>query len=70
MDPQVIAADVSTYLYRIHTTHWVRILTTTIIIYDILTTFDREYYYVWRTRWSYAKVIFFLNRYLAPVMFL
>lgn len=24
MDPQAIAADVSTYLYRIHTTHWVQ----------------------------------------------
>ncbi|KAG9040327.1 hypothetical protein FS837_000780 [Tulasnella sp. UAMH 9824] len=70
MDPQAIAADVSTYLHRIHTTHWVQVLTTTIIIYDILTTFDREYHYVWRTRWSYAKVIFFLNRYLAPISFL
>ncbi|KAG8891875.1 hypothetical protein FRC01_014477, partial [Tulasnella sp. 417] len=70
MDPQVLAADVSSYLYRVHTAQWVQILTATIIIYDILTTFDQEYHYVWRARWSYAKFIFFVNRYLAPITFL
>ncbi|KAG9019060.1 hypothetical protein FRB90_006803 [Tulasnella sp. 427] len=69
MDPQLIAADVTAYLSRIYTTHLMQVLTTTIIIYDIFTTFDREYHYVWRTRWSYAKFIFFVNRYLAPFIF-
>ncbi|KAG8904300.1 hypothetical protein FRB99_001934 [Tulasnella sp. 403] len=39
----------------------------TFLIYDILLTFDREYRYIWKARWSLSKILFLLNRYLAPL---
>ena len=35
---------------------------TAILLYEILRTFDTEYILVWRSRWSFAKAIWFFNR--------
>ncbi|KAG8912024.1 hypothetical protein FRC01_005344, partial [Tulasnella sp. 417] len=43
---------------------------TTLLVWDIIITWDREAHYVWKTRWSYAKFIFLFNRYLGPLTFL
>ncbi|KAG8926576.1 hypothetical protein FRC00_002776 [Tulasnella sp. 408] len=60
---EVIKQDVAGYLNGLRAAHlgWV---------WDILRTMDKEIHYVWKSRWSYAKVIFLANRYLAPLTFL
>ena len=35
--------------------------------YDVLLTFDAEVNYIWRSKWSWVKVLFFLTRYSALV---
>ncbi|KAG9040326.1 hypothetical protein FS837_000779 [Tulasnella sp. UAMH 9824] len=67
---EVIKQDVAGYLNGVRAAHlgWVAI--TTLLVWDILRTMDKEVHYVWKSRWSYAKVIFLANRYLAPLTLL
>ncbi|KAG8893907.1 hypothetical protein FRB99_001650 [Tulasnella sp. 403] len=68
MDLPTAADEVAEYIHRGRITHVWSLATTVFVLYDILTTLDREVHYVWMARWSYAKVIFLLNRYLAPLV--
>ncbi|KAG9007074.1 hypothetical protein FRB90_009562 [Tulasnella sp. 427] len=66
----ILKTDVSGYLDGLRVVHYGCMGMTTLLVWDIITTWDREAYYVWRSRWSFAKLIFLLNRYLGPATFL
>ncbi|KAG9019058.1 hypothetical protein FRB90_006801 [Tulasnella sp. 427] len=66
----ILKTDVSGYLEGLQIAHCGFMGVTTLLIWDIILTWDREAYYVWRSRWSYAKMIFLVNRYLGPTTFL
>jgi len=38
-----------------------------LLIYEHFLTFDREIFFVWQSRWSLGKLLFFLNRYSAYI---
>ncbi|KAG8917606.1 hypothetical protein FRC01_002334 [Tulasnella sp. 417] len=67
---EIIMQDVTGYLQGLRAAHlgWVAI--STLLVWDILRTMDKEIHYVWKSRWSYAKVIFLANRYIAPMTIL
>ncbi|KIO33131.1 hypothetical protein M407DRAFT_17997 [Tulasnella calospora MUT 4182] len=67
-DLSTILPTVSTYLLRVWIMNSLRIATFTFVIYDIIMTFDREVYYVWKSRWTFAKSVFLINRYIPPVV--
>lgn len=67
---EVLKSDVKGYLDGLHVTHCTFLAMASLLIWDIIITWDREAHYVWRSRWSYAKFIFLLNRYLGPLTFL
>ncbi|KIO33129.1 hypothetical protein M407DRAFT_17995 [Tulasnella calospora MUT 4182] len=67
---EVLRSDVMGYLDGLQVTHIAFMITATLLLWDIIITWDREAHYVWRTRWSFAKLIFLFNRYLAPSAFL
>ncbi|KAG9045382.1 hypothetical protein FS837_006419 [Tulasnella sp. UAMH 9824] len=66
----VLRTDVLGYLQGLRAAHFGFAAITSLLVWDILGSFDREVHYVWRARWSYAKGIFFVNRYLPPITFI
>ncbi|KAG8918028.1 hypothetical protein FRC01_002075 [Tulasnella sp. 417] len=67
-DLSTILPTVSNYLLRVWIMNSLRVATFTFVVYDIIMTFDREVYYIWRSRWTFAKSIFLINRYIPPVV--
>ncbi|KAG9018104.1 hypothetical protein FRB90_012255 [Tulasnella sp. 427] len=67
---EVLKSDVTGYLDGLEITHAGFAAAATILIWGIITTWDREAHYVWKSRWSYAKAIFLTSRYVAPAAFL
>lgn len=67
---EVIKQDVAGYLNGLRAAHIGWVVITSVLVWDIVRTMDKEIHYVWKSRWSYAKVIFLANRYLAPTTFL
>ncbi|KAG8969367.1 hypothetical protein FRC05_001106 [Tulasnella sp. 425] len=68
IDLHAIQSTVSTYLLRVSIVNSLRLATFTFVVYDILVTLDREIFYVWKSRWSFAKSVFLINRYVPPVV--
>ncbi|KAG9019059.1 hypothetical protein FRB90_006802 [Tulasnella sp. 427] len=66
---QVLKSDVEGYLDGLQITHIAFLATATLLAWDIITTWDREAHYVWKSRGSYAKAIFLINRYMAPIAY-
>ncbi|KDR71717.1 hypothetical protein GALMADRAFT_253439 [Galerina marginata CBS 339.88] len=58
-------------LAGIKTTRYVRLSSNIVIFYDQLITFDREVNSIWKSRWTFAKCLFLVNRYygLASAIF-
>ncbi|KAF9467224.1 hypothetical protein BDZ94DRAFT_61712 [Collybia nuda] len=48
----------------------VQLATTIVIVYDHLTTLDREIEFIWAKKWSLAQIIFVVNRYLGDVVYI
>ncbi|KAF9467225.1 hypothetical protein BDZ94DRAFT_1249888 [Collybia nuda] len=48
----------------------VQLATTVIIVYDHLTTFDREIELIWAKKWSLAQIFFIINRYLGDAVYM
>ncbi|KAG9045381.1 hypothetical protein FS837_006418 [Tulasnella sp. UAMH 9824] len=75
---EVLKSDVKGYLDGLRVTHCtfyptfrnIQGAVTSLLVWDIIITWDREVHYVWKSRWSYAKLIFLFNRYLGPLTFL
>ncbi|KDR86024.1 hypothetical protein GALMADRAFT_235216 [Galerina marginata CBS 339.88] len=65
------AVDVFFNLRGIQTTRYARLASNAIIFYDQLITFDLEVNSIWKSRWTFAKVLFLVNRYygLASAIF-
>lgn len=45
------------------------VATTAFLIYDIITTLDREIRFVWLSKWGYSKAVFLVNRYIPVIYF-
>ncbi|KAF8598361.1 hypothetical protein BDV93DRAFT_561404 [Ceratobasidium sp. AG-I] len=52
----------------IETTKCLAIVSSTILFYDILLTLPEEIYYVWSSRWSFARFAFHANRTWGPIL--
>jgi len=50
-------------LKGLQTTRYARLASNSIIIFDHAMTFDREVELIWKSRWSFPKILFLLNRY-------
>ncbi|KAG9044732.1 hypothetical protein FS837_007612 [Tulasnella sp. UAMH 9824] len=61
--------NVGDYIKDVRITHLATLATATFLVYDVFVTFDDEFDYIWRSRLSYAKAIFLLNRYLTIILF-
>ncbi|KAG8945224.1 hypothetical protein FRC04_001130 [Tulasnella sp. 424] len=67
---EVVRTDTIEYLQRLRAAHFGFAAIASLLVWDILISFDRETHYVWKAKWTYAKVVFLLNRYLAPIVFI
>lgn len=47
---------------------YLSIVSCTILVYDILNTLPTEIRFVWKSRWSFGRVAFHLNRLWAPIV--
>ncbi|KAG8906372.1 hypothetical protein FRB99_007056 [Tulasnella sp. 403] len=65
---ELIMTDGSISATSLHITHYCRVAITMLVLYDTLITLDVEIFYVWSSPWTSSKVVFLLNRYLAPVV--
>lgn len=61
--------NVGAYISNVRVTHLATLATASFLVYDVFLTFDDEFDYIWRSRLSYAKAIFLLNRYLTLILF-
>ncbi|KDR71425.1 hypothetical protein GALMADRAFT_253741 [Galerina marginata CBS 339.88] len=62
----------SSFILRgIQTTRYTRLASNGIIFYERLITFDREVNTIWKSKWSFVKILFLANRYygLASAIF-
>ncbi|KAF8508510.1 hypothetical protein JB92DRAFT_593032 [Gautieria morchelliformis] len=50
-------------LIGLRVTEYVTVACTALLVYDYFLTLDREVFFVWGSRWSVGKIIFFVNRY-------
>jgi len=50
-------------LRSIQLIRYTRLSGVSIIVFDHIITFDREVKFVWKSKWSLVKVLFFINRY-------
>ncbi|PVG01069.1 hypothetical protein CPB86DRAFT_773463 [Serendipita vermifera] len=63
-----------TYSHLLEIFHAARVIrcvnyaTFTFMVYDMMLTFAEEIKYIWQARWSVIKVVFLLNRYIAPII--
>ncbi|KIO33198.1 hypothetical protein M407DRAFT_18051 [Tulasnella calospora MUT 4182] len=64
-----LVENVGVYIKDVRLTHLATLATATFLVYDVFLTFDDEFDYIWRSRLSYAKAIFLLNRYLTLILF-
>ncbi|CAE6468023.1 unnamed protein product [Rhizoctonia solani] len=63
MDP-----DTKTAYMNILGAKYLSMVSCSLLIYDILTTLPTEVRYVWRSRWSFGRVAFHINRMWAPIV--
>ncbi|CAK5263105.1 unnamed protein product, partial [Mycena citricolor] len=55
-------------VYFTRVENYILYATATLLIYEILVTFDQEVERVWSLRWRLPKFLFFLNRYVARIL--
>ncbi|THH13779.1 hypothetical protein EW146_g6477 [Bondarzewia mesenterica] len=66
MDPAELEEIIAS-LKRLNTDQFVNICAFTIFVYDYILTFESEVKYIWKSKWSWAKIAFFATRYPAFV---
>ncbi|CAE6527058.1 unnamed protein product [Rhizoctonia solani] len=54
---------------QLQTSRYLAIGSLTLLVYDWLSTLDQEIEFIWRKRWSFARVIYHLNRVLPVLLF-
>lgn len=57
-------AEVYAFYTEIERTKLVALIACTILVYEIVLTLPAEIHYIWGSRWSFARVVFHLNRML------
>ncbi|KAG8949614.1 hypothetical protein FRC04_008360 [Tulasnella sp. 424] len=57
-----LSETIEELLYQ-QTGYWLAAGGATLLIYDWLLCLDREVQYIWKSRWSFAKVWFICHRY-------
>lgn len=67
MASSVVQQEIVESLERLYTDKILNVCAITVFGYDVLLTFDAEVNYIWRSKWSWVKVLFFLTRYSALV---
>ncbi|KAF7302088.1 hypothetical protein MIND_00775500 [Mycena indigotica] len=60
--------DAEEYVLLTLTQNYVMYATTTLLVYELFTTFDEEVERVWSLRWRLPKVLFIINRYIARAL--
>ncbi|KAK6996781.1 hypothetical protein R3P38DRAFT_2565467 [Favolaschia claudopus] len=66
LDPNAIANELEalyTAMSETRITNYMQLSSIAFLIYDVFITFDKEYEYVWRSRWSLIKSLYFFARY-------
>ncbi|CAE6357424.1 unnamed protein product [Rhizoctonia solani] len=54
---------------QLQTSRFMAISAITLLVYDWLTTLDKEMKFIWGRKWSFARVVYHLNRVL-PLLLL
>ncbi|KAJ7068726.1 hypothetical protein C8F01DRAFT_1119119 [Mycena amicta] len=65
---QYTPEEAEEYVLITLTQNYVLYATTTLLVYELLTTFDEEVDRVWSLKWRLPKVLFIINRYIARAL--
>ncbi|KAF9449049.1 hypothetical protein P691DRAFT_774957 [Macrolepiota fuliginosa MF-IS2] len=59
-----------TTIAQIYASRYTYVAAEFLMIWDILLKFDDEVKYVWSSRWTVGKILYLINRYLTPILFI
>ncbi|KZW03179.1 hypothetical protein EXIGLDRAFT_759062 [Exidia glandulosa HHB12029] len=68
LTPEVIKARVILGVQYLTLTRYLDLSATVALLWDFADTFGRERRHFWGGRWSWLRILFFLNRYFAIVI--
>ncbi|KAG8782042.1 hypothetical protein FRC12_021284 [Ceratobasidium sp. 428] len=68
IDPELVATIVNVYV-QVQNAKYLAMASYMLLVYDILIHLDNEIIHIWSSRWSFARVIYYLNRFL-PLLIL
>ncbi|KLO15285.1 hypothetical protein SCHPADRAFT_275005 [Schizopora paradoxa] len=63
MDAELLA-EIETDLHSLHITQYTIVATACVVIYEYLITLDNEIRHMWSPRFTFARILFFVGRYL------
>ncbi|KAJ7640766.1 hypothetical protein DFH06DRAFT_621737 [Mycena polygramma] len=68
MDPMDVVAEMNTMRWQNRMDRSANVSALCLFMWDYFLTFPQEVHYFWGSRWSFVKVLFFLNRYFTMVL--